>query len=439
VRLDQPYRGYALDLLLPQKYPADKAPWDAYDDVAWALPVSLGVEVKTIADEAVRQVPLTAVTAAVAYAGEIAGDGAFYLLRDTGQEALLAARARLARFKVEAAERSFGSGGQDYPPGSWIVANQPGLRAALDGVAAELGLDFEPASGAPDVKRHALDLPRLAVLQAWSDTQSAGWVRMILDDQKVPYTLAMDEDVRKGGLHERFDVIVFPHTSRSLKDIAIGIDARNGPLAFTKTPEFPSHGTPTSSADITGGFTWAGLQNLEAFVRRGGVLVTLGGASTVPLDGGLVRDVRQASARNLVNPGSELRVRFRRPDHPLAYGYPESTSVFRDGGPVYSVRRVDEGRIVLQWGTKIPRDDEEEKPAGEVKDEKKEPALVVSGGIKGGDDLVGKPALLDIPAGQGRVIAFAFDPIHRYQTESDFRLVWNAILNWNDLPPTPAP
>jgi hypothetical protein len=31
-----------------------------------------------------------------------------------------------------------------------------------------------------------------------------------------------------------------------------------------------------------------------------------------------------------------------------------------------------------------------------------------------------------------------FDPIHRYQTESDFRLVWNAILNWNDLAGPPA-
>ena len=34
-------------------------------------------------------------------------------------------------------------------------------------------------------------------------------------------------------------------------------------------------------------------------------------------------------------------------------------------------------------------------------------------------------------------MAFDFDPIHRYLTLSDFRLVWNAILNWNDLPPTP--
>jgi hypothetical protein len=259
---------------------------------------------------------------------------------------------------------------------------------------------------------------------------------MILDDEKVPYTLVMDEDVRRGGLRERFDVILYPDTGLQLKSIVTGIDVRHAPLAFTKTPRFESHGTPTAAADITGGFTWAGIGQLEDFVRRGGVLVTLGGASTLPLDGGIVRDVRRASVRNLSNPGSELRVRFRRPEHPLAYGYPETTSVFRAGEPVYAVRRVDEGRIVLQWGTKIPKDDEEPDKKEEDRKEK-EPALVVSGGIKGADELVGKPAVLDVEVGKGRVVAFDFDPIHRYQTESDFRLVWNAILNWNDLPPSP--
>jgi hypothetical protein len=222
--------------------------------------------------------------------------------------------------------------------------------------------------------------------------------------------------------------------------MATGFDTRFSPLAFTKTPQFPSHGTPTATADMTGGFGWTGIQNLDDFVRRGGVLVTLGEASTLPLDGGIARDVRHASVKNLQNPGSELRVRFRRPDHPLAYGYPETTSVFRAGEPVYAVRRSDEGRIVLQWGTKIPKDDDDDKAddkADDKKDKPKEPPLVVSGGVKGGDELVGKPALLDVEAGKGRVIAFGFDPIHRYQTESDFRLVWNAILNWNDLPPAP--
>ncbi len=435
VKMDQPYRSYALDLLLPQKYPADKAPYEPYDDVAWALPPGFGVETQPIADETVRKLPTLPTTEAVAYKGSVEGDGPVFLVRDTGQEALLAARARLARIKIDAAEKPFSSGGVDYPAGSWILPAQAGLRAALEPVAIDLGLEVAAADAAPNVARHALDLPRLGVLQTWSDTQSAGWVRMIFDEQRVPYTLIMDDEVKKGGLNARFDVILFPNTDDSLKEIVGGIDPRWSPLAYTKTPQFPTHGFPTASADITGGLSWRGIANLEDFVRQGGVLVTLGGASKLPLDGGVARDARHAKVKDAQTPGSELRARFRRADHPIAYGYQETTSVFREDRTLYDVRRADRGQIVLQWGMKIPKDDEDESK-GEDTDEKKE-LLVVSGGIKGASELEGKPAILDIPTGKGRVVAFDFDPIHRNTTLSDFRLVWNALLNWNDLPPTP--
>ena len=128
--------------------------------------------------------------------------------------------------------------------------------------------------------------------------------------------------------------------------------------------------------------------------------------------------------------------RFRRPNHPIAYGYPEVTSAFRENRPFYRLRHVDQGRIVLQWGTKIPTDDEDKEKKDKAKDEKVEP-LVVCGGVKGASEVEGKPAIMDLPTGKGRVIAFDFDPIHRYLTLSDFRLVWNVFLNWNDLPPAP--
>jgi hypothetical protein len=174
--------------------------------------------------------------------------------------------------------------------------------------------------------------------------------------------------------------------------------------------------------------------HLEEFVRKGGVLVTLGGASTLAVDGGLAPGLRRAKMKDVYCPGSELRARFRRPDHPIAYGYKENTSAFREDRPVYAVRRAEAGRIVMQWGARLPKDDEE--AGGEAKDEKKEP-LVVSGGVKGAAEIEGKPAILDVPVGRGRVVVFDFDPLHRYQTVSDFRLVWNAILNWDDLPPVP--
>lgn len=441
VRLDQPYGGYARDLLIPQKFPIDKTTWEPYDDVGWALPVAFDVESKRIEDPAVKDVAVEAVTADISYRGSVGKGGPFFLLKDTGQETLLAARARLAAFGVDAAEVPFTSGGITYPAGSWIVSPKDGLRAALDAVAAELGLDFATAAAAPSVKRHALDLPRLGVLQTWNDTQGAGWVRMVLDEEKVPYTLVLDEDVRKGDLLSRFDVLLFPHTEDELKDMVNGMDVKFSPLAYTRTEEFPSHGTPASSPDVTGGLTWKGVGNLEEFVRNGGLLVTLGGASALPLDGGIARDVSHAKVKDLVTPGSQLRARFRRYDHPLAYGYAEATSVFRERLPVYAVRRSDRGRVVLQYGTKLVmdpalEDDEKEKEAREAKEGKKakeDDELVVSGGIKGAPELIGKPAILDIPTGKGRVLAFDFDPIHRLQNRGTFRLVWNALLSWNDL------
>jgi len=36
VRLDQPYRNYAVDLLSPQHYPKDAG--EPYDDISWSFP-----------------------------------------------------------------------------------------------------------------------------------------------------------------------------------------------------------------------------------------------------------------------------------------------------------------------------------------------------------------------------------------------------------------
>ena len=149
VQLDQPYRGYALDLLTPQKYPADKAPYEPYDDVAWALPVSLGVEVK--ADRRRGRAGTCrrrSVTEAVALqAATVTGDGRRLPL--AGHRPGGAARGARAPGAVQGrgrGERRSRAGGTDYPAG--LVDRSPaspGLRPALDAVAGELGLDVRRA------------------------------------------------------------------------------------------------------------------------------------------------------------------------------------------------------------------------------------------------------------------------------------------------------
>ena len=48
VRLDQPYRNYAVDLLTPQQYPKDGG--EPYDDVSWELPAYYQLRVIPTAD-----------------------------------------------------------------------------------------------------------------------------------------------------------------------------------------------------------------------------------------------------------------------------------------------------------------------------------------------------------------------------------------------------
>ena len=52
MRLDQPYRNYAVDLLAPQNYPKDGG--EPYDDVSWELPAHYHLSVIATADPSVR-------------------------------------------------------------------------------------------------------------------------------------------------------------------------------------------------------------------------------------------------------------------------------------------------------------------------------------------------------------------------------------------------
>jgi hypothetical protein len=283
-------------------------------------------------------------------------------------------------------------------------------------------------------------VPRLAVWHTWADTEAVGWVRLVLDREKVPYAYIRDEDVRAGRLKDRFDVIIFGHNYLDVQEQILGIDKKYSPMAFTKTKDTPNLGVPDASADITGGIGWAGMTKLEEYLAAGGVLVTLGNGSALPLQGGLVRDVYRRGG-SVFTPGSELKVKFTRPDHPLAYGMTEVTSVFRSMLPIYDIARSARGGVVLQWGTKLRAEDREEEPPGapkptDAKDaaapaKKEEVKMLVSGAIKGEDELEGRPAILDLAAGKGRVVAFLFNPIHRDLNRSDHRFLWNALLNWN--------
>jgi hypothetical protein len=447
VRLDQPYRNYAVDLLAPQLYPKDAV--EPYDDVSWELSAHYHLQVMPTDDASVRSTSLALLTEAPQPHGKISGAGPVFLLKDSGQESLFAARYRLSNFQIEITEHAFGAGGVEYPAGSWILPSQPGLPDALRQISDQLGLDFTAAASAPDVAHHAAKAPRLGLWVPWADTDSIGWVRYSLDQRKVPYTYLRDEDIRAGKLSDKIDVLLYGHVDLELAEQIQGLPKRWSPMPFKKTPETPNFGTPAESDDITGGIGYQGLAQIQDFVERGGLLITLGSGSMLALEAGLVRGVRRdaggvprstqgggsdaaAAAQRAITrtPGAHLRVTFDRPDHPIAYGYSPHTYVFRQNFPLYAAPRrwlrmaycttcldgpVDTSTVVLEWGdtTSAP--------------------ILVSGQIWGEGNLIGRPAILDSPVGSGHIITFNFNPIHRDLNRGDQRMLWNAILNWQSI------
>jgi hypothetical protein len=125
-----------------------------------------------------------------------------------------------------------------------------------------------------------------------------------------------------------------------------------------------------------------------------------------------------------------VRVSFARPDHPLAYGYPASTLVFRQNFALYATPRrwlrmaycttcldgpIDARSVVLQWGG----------ASGEP--------FLVSGQVWGENNLIGRPAVMDVPVGKGHIVTFNFNPLYRDLNRGDQRMVWNVILNWRAI------
>jgi hypothetical protein len=425
IKRDQPYGRLAKILLEKQDFP--DANLRTYDDTGWTMGLMLQADVEAIADKAVLQVAVepvkeVALTGGVAGAAG-AGAAAAYLVADFGSNNLVTLRYRLKGLAVQATEASAKIGGVDYPAGSFIIAaKQDGqdVRAKLDEAIKPLGLTATGVASVPaDVAKHDVDLPRLAMFTTWGSTQEVGWVRHAFDTFEVPFDLIYKERIKQGGLRAAYDVILMPSQGRGGKGLVYDVEGKPGkPLSYKKEAGFDSLGTYGESDDITGGMGLEGVLELQKFVDAGGVLITLGAATFFPPDFGLTRTVNATrTSGQFYAPGPIVETEILRPTHPIFYGYRDKKIPVRyANGPLLQVPEEQRDRQVLARFS-----------GGD--------ASVLSGLMKGANEIRNRPAIVDVPAvsGSGRVLLFATNPCYRWQNHGEFGLLFNAILHYNDF------
>ncbi len=448
VLLNQPYRNLAVSLLTKQNYPKE-AKFPPYDDIAWMMGYLYGVTVTPQDTVKYQLSDLKMVANDVKYVGEIKGEGSNYVLPYKAQNTVLPAiywlysQNKDAKAVVLDAKTTVEGLKDTLAAGSIVFKGITAEQAKQ--LTTQFGVDLQSTKTLPSVKQHEIVTPRVAIYHSWYNTQDEGWARYTFEQRGIPYTSIHKDMLKAGDLRKKFDVILMPRMRGGVSDFIHEIDPKFGPLAYTKTNEFPSHGMPDSTPDMTGGPGFEGVGQLKKFVEAGGVLITLDNTSMMIAEAGIARDLKVYNAPTLFHPGSVVQVKARQKEHPILYGYPEVFYLFKGMGPLLQTEKRDRDMMLLQYGTKLLKEDEEYKgpimgmPNKKVvktldnQPPKKEDLYVLSGMVRNEQTIIGHGGIFNVPVGQGRVVAFTFDPLHRFLNHHDAPLLWNAIINWNHL------
>ncbi|HEU5218903.1 MAG TPA: hypothetical protein VFU23_09600, partial [Gemmatimonadales bacterium] len=417
IKRDQPYGRLAKNLLEKQQFP--DARLTTYDDSGWTIGLAMMVDVVEVADSSILKVATTPVTM-VRLTGKMSGTGtAGIAVAHTGSNNMIAFRYRLKSVPMKIAEKSFAAEGIEFPAGSFVITDMANA-ATVRAVADSLGLNGANLSAAPAVPMHDADLPRIAIYSSWTGTQSLGWYRMTFDKFGVPFDLIYKEQVQEGNLRAKYDVILA--AEQTLSRTSVMAKPNTKPVPYQKSDKYKFLGMYGETADMTGGFGQKGVDAFGAFLEGGGTLIAVGDAARLPIDFGWAGTVEKINVAGLTAQRPLVQGTIVRPEHPVFYGYPNKTIPIKYvGGQPFRVGVADEDNVLARY------------VGGN--------ASVLSGLMVGADSLRNRPFAVDIPRayhGNGRVILFSNNPIYRWQNHGEFNMVFNSILNWNDVVAKPA-
>jgi hypothetical protein len=254
----------------------------------------------------------------------------------------------------------------------------------------------------------------------------------------------------------------------------------------------PHLGIQDSTDDMRGGLGYDGLQELYKFVNEGGVLITEGGTSTIFPEFNLTQGITIEQGEGLYARGSVLKTLLGDRRSPVLYGFDQNAlAVYFNQGPIFSVGggfgrgggrggavEGGPGNFNMQPNAVQPKLTTLDGPAssgsapggpgaaaagqgrggrggggggggggfgrGGGGANTNQPRvllsfptdpndMLLSGVLVGGEAIAGRAVAIDAPLGKGHVVMFANRPYWRWQTQGNFFLGFNAILNWNDL------
>ena len=305
--------------------------------------------------------------------------------------------------------------GTTIPAGTFFVPKKTTTAATVEKLAADLGTPFVGTRTKPRAAV-LLKRPRVALWDRYGGSMPSGWTRWIFEQFEFPFAVVYPPELDKGGLREKYDVIVLVDGAYASGGVTGPGDPKEEPAA-----ESMEQSKDDPYRDRRGSITPAKtLPQLRTFLEAGGTILTIGSSTRLGRDLGLPvanhlveldEDEKErpfASSKYYV-PSSVLRVKVD-PSHPLAWGLENQADVMFSMSPTF---RLTSGaaakgvRKVAWFDTKSP---------------------LRSGWAWGQEYLEGGAAVVDARVGDGRLAMFGPQVLFRGQSHGTFKFVFNGIV-----------
>ena len=228
--------------------------------------------------------------------------------------------------------------------------------------------------------------PKIGLYKGNGGSMDEGWTRFVLDTFQIPYRSVSDNDVKSNKLD--FDAIIL--ASENENTMARGLSAERYP------------------ADLAGGMTEAGIDNLKKYVENGGKLICFDASCEMVIKrfGLPMKNALTGIRRNeFYNPGSVVKLEVDTKD-PLAHGLRPETAAYFTTSSAFEVTDNKKVKTIAKYAGKD---------------------ALMSGWMLGEKYLNGKSALVETSYGKGKVVLFAFRPQHRGQSWGTFPFIFNAL------------
>ena len=418
VPLAQPFQAFIKEVLEAQKFPVRHYTKNGkiikpYDIASWSLPLHRGIKSYEINDGLHKQIDDNLVKIDTPYSlkSSVPKEYEMVVLTANRNESYSAIFSAIELgLDVKRLKSPTRINGQKIPAGSFVIKSSWGKANKIEQILNQLKVNPIFLKDKIDLKTEKIELPKIGLVESYFHDMDAGWTRYIFDKYSIPYDIIRPGDFSEADLNN-YQTLVFPDENETvLKEGKY----RRGKRKILSS--YPPEYTKSMGKD--------GVNKLMRYIDNGGKVISWGrstrlfeGIQKIKKDDELVeefqlpfRDISQELKKSgLYCPGSLMKIKLVN-DHPLTLGMQDEIGIFSRGRPVFS--------------TSFPDFDMDRRMIGKYVDDN----ILMSGYCENEKLVADKTCLLWLKKGDGQLILFGFQPQFRASTQSNYKLIFNAIL-----------